>query len=70
MVNRIVFTVLTASVLFTFNASVYADHSWNNYHWARTANSFELTVVKTARPQIGMATLRRRFLIGQHLLPD
>jgi len=26
---------------------VLADHSWGNYHWARTANSFDLTIVNS-----------------------
>jgi hypothetical protein len=25
-------------------ASVYAHHSWNNYHWARTSNPFKVTI--------------------------
>ena len=25
----------------------YADHSWNNYHWARTTNSFDLILVNS-----------------------
>lgn len=27
--------------------AVQADHSWNNYHWARTANPFTLKVVNS-----------------------
>lgn len=33
----IVVTVVVASATF-----VYADHSWGNYHWARTTNQFNL----------------------------
>ena len=25
----------------------FADHSWNNYHWARTTRSFDLTIVNS-----------------------
>ncbi len=25
----------------------YADHSWSNYHWARTTSSFNLTIVNS-----------------------
>ena len=34
--------LLFAAVLTT---PAWAGHSWNNYHWARTANSFDLLVV-------------------------
>jgi hypothetical protein len=27
--------------------SALADHSWSNYHWARTSNSFDLTVINS-----------------------
>jgi len=34
---------LLVSLLFVeFPAFTYADHSWNNYHWARTSNPFTL----------------------------
>jgi hypothetical protein len=36
--------VLATSVL---GASLSADHSWNDYHWARTTSSFALTVVNS-----------------------
>jgi predicted Zn-dependent protease len=32
-----------AVIIFPINS--YANHSWNNYHWARTSNPFTLTVV-------------------------
>ncbi|MDQ3749314.1 MAG: hypothetical protein M3367_09945 [Acidobacteriota bacterium] len=32
-----------AVIIFPINS--YADHDWNNYHWARTSNPFTLTVV-------------------------
>ena len=28
----------------------YANHSWNNYHWARTANPFRLQVIDSVTP--------------------
>lgn len=28
-----------------------ADHSWNNYHWARTTSSFDLQVVDSVTPE-------------------
>jgi hypothetical protein len=28
-------------------SSTLADHSWGNYHWARTTNSFNLTVINS-----------------------
>ena len=29
----------------TFPTGTSASHSWNNYHWARTSNPFNLKVV-------------------------
>ncbi len=34
-------------VVLTFAGSASANHSWNNYHWARTSNPFTLTVVNS-----------------------
>ena len=31
--------------LAAFSLAAWADHSWNNYHWARTTNHFTLPVV-------------------------
>ena len=31
----------------TGGAVLLADHSWNNYHWARTTTSFNLTIVNS-----------------------
>lgn len=28
----------------------YAGHSWNTYHWARTANPFSLNVIDSMTP--------------------
>ncbi len=33
--------------LCTCGGLVYADHSWGDYHWARTTSSFDLTVVNS-----------------------
>lgn len=40
------------------STSVMADHSWNNYHWARTSNPFVLKVVDsvTSNWQVQMET--------------
>lgn len=36
--------VLFGITLYTFSSTVYADHSWGNYHWARTGNPFILSL--------------------------
>jgi hypothetical protein len=33
--------------LITTSLAVNAGHSWGNYHWARTSNSFDLTVINS-----------------------
>ncbi len=38
-------TVALGAMLIT--AASYASHSWSNYHWARTTNSFDLTIVNS-----------------------
>lgn len=38
-------TALTLFALLSFPLGIRANHSWNNYHWARTSNPFTLTVV-------------------------
>ena len=35
------------AVTVTFGAVLVADHSWGDYHWARTTTSFNLTVVNS-----------------------
>jgi hypothetical protein len=41
VLNRYLLALLLAAVLFpVVPASVFADHSWGNYHWARKANPF------------------------------
>ena len=32
------------------SATSFADHSWATYHWARTTNSFDLTIVNSTTP--------------------
>lgn len=42
---RSVFMLVLMLALVAFPASVNASHSWNNYHWARTANPFTIKVI-------------------------
>lgn len=44
MLNRLI-RLATAVAAFVFATTAFADHSWNNYHWARTTNSFTLQYV-------------------------
>jgi predicted Zn-dependent protease len=46
------FTRLAAAtvVAVTFGVVLVADHSWGNYHWARTTTSFNLTVINSTTP--------------------
>jgi hypothetical protein len=37
--------ILVSSILFPI--STFADHAWNDYHWARTTASFDLTVINS-----------------------
>jgi hypothetical protein len=39
--------VMVLSLLLSVTAFAYRDHSWGNYHWARTANPFTLKVVNS-----------------------
>jgi hypothetical protein len=45
--NLRLFSLLIGVILFlgSFISIVYASHSWENYHWARTSNPFTLKVV-------------------------
>ena len=36
-----------AAVAMALGAVLVADHSWANYHWARTASPFTLTIVNS-----------------------
>ena len=36
--------VVVLVLLFAFSTVAFANHSWGNYHWARTANPFTLKV--------------------------
>lgn len=39
--------LLVAAALTLSGPLAYADHSWGNYHWARTTNSFDLILVNS-----------------------
>lgn len=41
---RSITIILSGFVFVTLPPLAYADHSWGNYHWARTANPFTLKV--------------------------
>lgn len=43
------FLVVVFLFLSPFSAS-FADHGWNDYHWARTQNPFELQIVDSTTP--------------------
>lgn len=38
----LVVVAITLFALIAFPSSAYVSHSWNGYHWARTANPFRL----------------------------
>ena len=42
--RRTLVVTLIASAVVTFAAAAYANHSWGNYHWARTSNPLTLNV--------------------------
>lgn len=42
---RLMFVLVLTLALTAFPASVSADHSWGNYHWARTSNPFTIKVI-------------------------
>ena len=44
---RFVFMFVLMLALVAFPVSVSANHSWGNYHWARTSNPFTLTVINS-----------------------
>lgn len=39
--------IITILGVILFLPASYAEHAWSNYHWARTTNSFDLTVVNS-----------------------
>jgi hypothetical protein len=41
---RLILVLVMVFALTAFPVSVTADHSWGNYHWARTSNPFTLKV--------------------------
>ena len=40
-------TILVSVCAIFASPSLYADHSWSTYHWARTTSSFDLIVVNS-----------------------
>lgn len=42
--------VLAAMSAAGFISSAAADHSWSNYHWARTTSTFDLKVINSTTP--------------------
>lgn len=44
---RFSLAVTALVVAAAFPVSALADHSWGNYHWARTSSSFELTLINS-----------------------
>ncbi len=45
-----VISAMTLFVLLSFPIGANANHSWNNYHWARTSNPFTIKVVDSNTP--------------------
>lgn len=41
---------IVAMAAVAFGAGLSADHSWGNYHWARTTSSFDLIIVNSTTP--------------------
>ncbi len=46
----VVIAAIASVTALTFPVGTSASHSWNNYHWARTAASFNLKVVDSNTP--------------------
>ena len=42
--RRLLMALLVSLAFAAFPAFTYANHSWNNYHWARTSNPFTLNL--------------------------
>lgn len=49
--NRLTVGIAGAVVLCAAALTAQANHSWNNYHWARTAQNFPLQVVDSVTPE-------------------
>ena len=47
MISRRFITVGFVIVAFTCGVIVSADHAWGDYHWARTTEPFDLTIVNS-----------------------
>ena len=50
MNRRFLLKAVSVFVMCLFSMSASADHTWSNYHWARTANPFTLRVVDSVTP--------------------
>src|SRR5215203_4043156 len=51
--SRLAKVAITSSVvalMASAGATVFANHSWNGYHWARNTASFDLIVVNSTTP--------------------
>ena len=48
--------IITAFATLLISTTSYADHSWGDYHWARTTNSFDLTIINSTRDWDGYVT--------------
>lgn len=48
--NKFLITILFISVFLGVTTQVKANHSWNNYHWARTVNPFILKLGDNLTP--------------------
>lgn len=47
---HLMFMLVLILALTAFPESVSADHSWGNYHWARTSNPFTIKVIDSMTP--------------------
>lgn len=50
MTQRFLVRLAVMFAVVAFPTATFASHSWNNYHWARTANPFTLLVVDSMTP--------------------
>lgn len=46
-VKKIIARFSLVCALVVMSVSTHADHSWGNYHWARTTSSFDLTIINS-----------------------